>query len=218
MKNLEDKIILINKPIDWTSNDVVQFIKHKEHYKKIGHAGTLDPKATGLLILGTNNKTKELTSLLHQDKTYELNMKFHFSSESFDLDTKIVHCYWNERKIIMKDIENAINYFINLNPYLQTPPKYSAIKINGHKAYELARKNKEFIINPKEVKLLKVQLLSFDDTKQELRLLIDCSSGFYVRSFVNDIANFLEVHAILIALKRTRIGSFLLTEAKNIDK
>ncbi|MBQ5492284.1 MAG: tRNA pseudouridine(55) synthase TruB [Mycoplasmataceae bacterium] len=215
--NLESKLILIDKPIDWTSNDVVQYIKHLYNYKKVGHAGTLDLKATGLLILATNNKTKALNQLLHQDKTYELTLKFHYSSLSYDLDTNEVFVHY-EPKITLNEINKAIKYFLDLKQYYQTPPNFSAKKIHGQKAYELARKNITFSLEPKLVQLYNIELISFDDLKQELSLIIDTSSGFYVRSFVNDFAKYLNLHAILIKLNRTRIGNFYLKNSIKIKK
>ena len=215
--NLESKLILVDKPLDWTSNDVVQYIKHLYHYKKVGHAGTLDLKASGLLILATNNKTKILNELLHQDKSYELTLKFHYSSLSYDLDTTEVFIHY-EPRINLEQINKTIEYFLNLKEYNQIPPTFSAKKINGKKAYELARKNIAFTLEPKIVKLYKIKFVSFDEIRQELSLIIDTSSGFYVRSFVNDFANYLNTHAILIELKRTRIGKFFLKDSMKIIK
>ncbi|MBR4486344.1 pseudouridine synthase [bacterium] len=195
----------------------MQYIKHLYHYKKVGHAGTLDLKATGLLILGTNNKTKELNQLLNQDKTYELTLKFHYSSLSYDLDTNEVFVHY-EPKITLNEIHKAIKYFLDLKQYYQTPPNFSAKKIHGQKAYELARKNITFLLEPKLVKLYNIELISFDNIKQELSLIIDTSSGFYVRSFVNDFAKYLSLHAILIKLNRTRIGNFYLNKSLKIIK
>ena len=218
--NEESKILLVDKPYGWTSNDVVRYLKFHVRYKKIGHAGTLDPLATGLLIIGTNKCTKDLNGLLHVDKSYLVTIKFHYASNTFDLDTNQVDCYLNEPPIHKEQLVNALNYFVNLNPYLQVPPKFSAIKINGQKAYELARHNIEFKLEPKQVKLYQYTDLIFDDIKQECTFNIDCSGGFYVRSLVNDLATKLNTHAVLIALRRTKVGSYNLNNPQilNIKK
>ena len=214
--NEQSTILLVDKPYGWTSNDVVRYLKFHERYKKIGHAGTLDPLATGLLIIGTNHCTKDLNNLLHVDKSYLVTIKFHFATNTFDLDTNQVDCYFNEASINKEQLVSALNYFVSLNPYLQIPPKFSAIKINGQKAYDLARSNIDFKLEPKPVRLYQYYNLVLNACKQECSLMINCSGGFYVRSLVNDLATKLKTHAVLIGLRRTKVGPYSITDSNVI--
>ena len=215
--NEQSTILLVDKPSTWTSNDVVRYLKFHYHYKKIGHAGTLDPLATGLLIIGTNHCTKDLNNLLHVNKSYLVSIKFHFATNTYDLDTTQVDCYFDEPFINKQQLINALDYFVSLNPYWQIPPKFSAIKINGQKAYDLARNNIEFKLAPKQVYLYKYYDLIFNDAKQELTFKIDCSGGFYVRSLVNDLATKLCTHAVLIGLRRTNVGPYSINDPHVIN-
>lgn len=214
--NEQSTILLVDKPYKWTSNDVVRYLKFHERYKKIGHAGTLDPLATGLLIIGTNKCTKQLNDLLHVNKSYLVTIKFHYASNTFDLDTNQVDCYFHESLISKEQLIKGLNYFVNLHPYLQVPPKFSAIKINGQKAYDLARSNIDFQLEPKPVTLFSYFDLIFDEAKQEVTFMIDCSGGFYVRSLVNDLAIKLNTHAILIGLRRTKVGPYNINDPQVI--
>lgn len=215
-KNEIDALLLVNKPIDWTSNDVVQFIKSKFNFKKVGHAGTLDPKAEGLMILGINNATKKMSELLHLDKIYDLKIKFHYSSESYDMDQNYINLFLNEKKIYKKEIFSTINTFLNCVEYWQQPPKYSALKINGIRAYTLARQNVTFKLNSRLVSLYNIWNIDFNEKKQELSLSIHCSSGFYVRSFVNDFAKKMKINGLLVYLKRIKIKDYNLQNSLNI--
>lgn len=217
-KRIESGLMLVNKPLKWTSNDVVQFVKHHFGFKKVGHSGTLDPEASGLLILGINDYTKKLNQIIHFDKTYNVTIKFHYSSETYDQGAKEIFCHFNERKISIIDIEFAIAYFLQLKDYFQTPPKFSALKINGHKAYELARRNINFEIRPRLVKIFNINNFNFNEEKQMLDLSIKCSSGFYVRSFAIDFAAFLNSSAVVVNLTRLSIDNFNLINALSIDE
>ena len=215
--NEQSTILLVDKPSGWTSNDVVRYLKFHERYKKIGHAGTLDPLATGLLIIGTNHCTKDLNDLLHVNKSYLVNIKFHFETNTFDLDANQVDCYFTEASINQEQVINALDYFVSLTPYWQTPPKFSAIKINGKKAYDLARSNIDFKLDPKAVRLYRYYDLVFVNSKQECSFMIDCSGGFYVRSLVNDLATKLNTHALLTGLRRTKVGSYSINDLSVIN-
>ena len=215
--NEQSTILLVDKPYGWTSNDVVRYLKFHERYKKVGHAGTLDPLATGLLIIGTNKCTKQLNDLLHVNKSYLVTIKFHYASDTFDLDTNQVDCYFHELLISKEQLIKALDYFVSLHPYLQIPPKFSAIKINGQKAYDLARSNIDFNLEPKPVTLFSYFDLIFDEAKQECTFMIDCSGGFYVRSLVNDLATKLNTHAVLTGLRRTKVGSYSINDLSVIN-
>ena len=195
---------------------MIRYLKFHNRYKKIGHAGTLDPLATGLLIIGTNHCTKDLNNLLHVNKSYLVTIKFHFATNTFDLDTNQVDYYLNDPPINQEQLINALDYFVSLNPYWQTPPKFSAIKVNGQKAYDLARSNIEFKLQPKQVYLYKYHDLIFDSAKQEVTFSIDYSGGFYVRSLVNDLAAKLQTHAVLIGLRRTQVGPYSINDSNVI--
>jgi len=200
-----DKIILINKPLDWTSNDVVVKIKSACGYKKVGHAGTLDPQASGLLILGYDEGTKLLTSLSLDNKEYETTIAFGSKTETGDASSKVVES--KTSNLNLDDIKVAIDYFLN-NPYMQKPHRYSAIKIHGVKAYALARNNQEVAIEPRLVKINFLKINDWDQTNQKLSLTLNVSKGFYVRSFAEDLASKLNTLGHVEKLHRTKCGEF----------
>ena len=158
---MKNDIILINKPINWTSFDVVKkirlILKKKYNLKKlkVGHAGTLDPLATGLLIVCTGNKTKEISKYQNLKKTYLAKIKLGYITESFDRETAELN-QKDYKKVPFKKIKNFINFF--LGEQTQIPPKFSAIKVNGKRAYEKARKNEIFKINPRTVIIYKATI------------------------------------------------------------
>lgn len=209
-----EKILLINKPIDWTSNDVVQKIKNTFKYKKVGHAGTLDPNATGLLIIGYDESTKQLSKLIIDDKQYIAKIKFGIETNSGDITGTITNK--KETELDINDIKNKCDSF--LDNYYQTPHAYSAIKINGKKAYEYARKNIDVKIEPRLVKIYHYDLINFDSINQELIIKIDVSKGFYVRSFAVDLAKKLNTYATIISLERTKCGKYQLIDAIELDQ
>jgi len=200
-----DKIILINKPLGWTSNDVVVKIKHACGYKKVGHAGTLDPQASGLLILAYDEGTKLLSKLILENKEYEAKIVFGSKTKTGDASSEIVET--KPCNLTLKEINNFIDYFIN-NPYMQKPHRYSAVKIHGQKAYQLARENKEVEIPPKLVKINFIKIIKFDESNQTLDLILNVSKGFYVRSFAEDLAQKLNTLGHVSKLHRTKCGDF----------
>lgn len=204
-----DKIVLIDKPKGWTSNDVVAKIKSVYKYKKVGHAGTLDPLATGLLVVGYDEGTKLLGKLTLENKEYETIFKFGQETLTGDSSSKIIKTI--DSNLDLKDIKIATQSF--LDKYYQTPHKYSAIKIHGEKAYNLARKNVDFEISPRLVKINKLIINWFNKDTQELSLTINVSKGFYVRSFVIDLAKKLKTIGYVKELKRTKCGNFQLKNA-----
>lgn len=209
-----EKIILIDKPKNWTSNDVVQKIKHTCKFKKVGHAGTLDPNATGLLILAYDEDTKKLNDLLIETKQYECWVCFGIETNTGDVTGQII--YQDNTKIKKRKLIKAIKNLSN-NSYYQTPHKFSAIKINGKKAYEYARQNKEIKIEPKLVKLNNFKIINFDKKEKILHIIIDVSKGFYVRSFCKDIADQLKTHATLNNLRRLKCGNYKIEDALKIE-
>ncbi len=209
MKN--NNLLLINKPKHWTSNDVVKKVKNILNLKKIGHAGTLDPLATGLLILGLNEGTKQLNSLLLDNKTYLATIHFNYSTTTYDSEGDVVN--YRPMTLDLVAIKNALDTFLNCD-YYQLPPKYSAIKVNGKKAYELARKNIDFALEPKLVKLCNYEVIDYSNN--QLIIKIDVSKGFYVRSFAYDLGIKLNNFATLANLMRTKIGNYKLDDALEI--
>lgn len=204
-------ILLINKPKHWTSNDVVRKFKYQTKIKKVGHSGTLDPLASGLLILGYNQGTKELNNLLTEDKTYIAII--HFNYETTTLDHEGVITNYKLADINLEDIKKSLDNFKE-KEYYQIPPKFSAIKINGQKAYDLARKNIEFNIAPKIVKLYDYNIISLID--KELIVELHVSKGFYIRSFCKDLGLSINNYANLADLIRTKIGNYSLSDAMEV--
>lgn len=227
-----DGIILIDKPAGMTSHDVVDRVRRIAHTRRVGHAGTLDPFATGLLIVGINKGTKMLTGLVGLDKTYEAVARLGATSTTDDVEGVIsqlvgksvsqsvtdspIHDSTTLRlhdfhPPMLQDIKNALDRF--RGGYLQTAPAFSAKKVGGKKLYELARAGKmEGVELPKkEVKITDLRVLSY--AWPELTFAVSCSSGTYIRSLARDIGEALGCGAYLTALRRTRIGSFDVADA-----
>jgi tRNA pseudouridine55 synthase len=224
------EIILINKPYKWTSFDVVNKIKNvakkippadsstlnlkpQTSNLKVGHAGTLDPLATGLLILCTGKKTKEIDTYQAQEKEYTGTFFIGATTPSYDLETG-VNNQFETSHINEELIFETSNKF--LGKILQTPPAYSAVKVDGKPAYKQARKGKEVKMLPKEI-----FINEFEITKVEMPLIyfrIVCSKGTYIRSIANDFGKALNSGAYLDSLCRTRIGNFKLNMATTVEE
>ena len=210
MKN----VILIDKPIGLTSNDVVCRIKKVCGYKKVGHAGTLDPQASGLLVIGINRGTKLLANLLFDDKQYEATFTFGIKTNTGDAQGKIIKkC---QSHVTLTTIKKASKFFLT-NEYYQTPPIFSAKKINGIRAYKLALAGKKVKLKPQLVKIKKMKIIKFDAKQQTLKIVINVTKGFYVRSFCNDFAKKLKTIAYVSALRRTKSGKYDLKHALSLD-
>ncbi|HRH56665.1 MAG TPA: tRNA pseudouridine(55) synthase TruB [Chitinophagales bacterium] len=213
----EGEIILIDKPLDWTSFDVVNKIKFalKKQYGKIkiGHAGTLDPKATGLLILCTGKKTKEIESIQNADKEYTGTFFLGATTECFDTE-KDVNQTFDISGISIDAIKKCAENFIGEQE--QFPPIHSAVKIDGKRAYELARAGKEVAVKSKIITIKK-----FDITNIHLPLIdfhIKCTKGTYIRSLANDFGKLLNNGAYLHALRRTKIGDYGIEDAQTVEE
>ena len=208
----EGQVILINKPLEWTSFDVVKKIRNLIRIKKVGHAGTLDPLATGLLILCTGKFTKKINEYMLQEKEYIGSFTLGATTPTYDLesDPENFKLYGN---ISEKNILAASNKFIG--EIMQVPPAHSAIKIDGKRVYELAREGKEVNLEPR-----KVFIKEFVITKIELPVIyfkVKCSTGTYIRSLANDFGKALGCGAYLSGLCRTRIGEFTINNATTIE-
>lgn len=214
-------ILLVDKPAGWTSFDVVNKVRRiiaiaegkKPKNVKVGHSGTLDPFATGLLILligkGYTKRAGEFSKL---NKTYEATMILGQSSSTGDPEGELTVI--SDRNPAQTELEKALEQF--KGKILQTPPAFSAIKVDGQRAYKLARSGKEVKIEPREVTINRLELISYD--YPEVGLLADVSSGTYIRTLVEDIGKKLRTGAYTKELRRTHIGNYRVTSSLNIDK
>jgi tRNA pseudouridine55 synthase len=209
----EGRVLLVNKPLHWTSFDVVNKLRYKLKTKKIGHAGTLDPLATGLLIICTDKHTKKIDEYQGQEKEYTGEFVIGQTTPSHDLETEVSAPA--DVSHISKDM--LLTAAANLTGTLQqVPPLHSAIKIDGKRAYKFARKGKELELKPREVKVSIFEITSINPPVIGFRIV--CSKGTYIRSLARDFGNNLGVGAYLRSLCRTRIGSFELTNAKTLEE
>ena len=176
-------IINIDKPIGWSSFDVVKKVKNITKHKKVGHAGTLDPFASGVLIIGTDSYTKKLTGITNSDKAYEAQLELGKTTNTLDTEGEIIHMKaipeFDSRKI-----KSVLNKF--LGKQKQKPPMYSAKKHKGVRLYKLARKNIEVEREDIEISIHNIELVDF--TKNVIRFIVECSKGTYVRVLGKDIA------------------------------
>lgn len=207
---MPDKLILIDKPQGWTSNDVVAKIRGACHYKKVGHAGTLDPMATGLLIIGYDEGTHLLGDLALQDKQYQTTIKFGIRTDTGDKTGTVIEK--RRVKLNEKQVKQTLASFVDQD-YLQRPHPYSAIKVNGKKAYEYARQGNPLMLEPRLVRINGFRIIGFNPNKQELKITINVTKGFYVRSFAEDLATKLNTVAHITSLIRTKCGDFKLKNA-----
>ena len=209
----EGQVLLINKPIEWTSFDAVRKIRYLTRTKKVGHAGTLDPLATGLLIICTGKFTKKINEYMAQEKEYTGTITLRACTPTFDLESEPRNFLPFEH-ITADQLKEAAQSFTG--DILQTPPIHSAIKKEGKRVYELARKGVEVKLDPRAV-----TISSFDITEIKLPLVafrVVCSTGTYIRSLANDFGAKLGCGGYLSSLCRTRIGNFLLKDAMSIEE
>ncbi len=223
LKNLgnfhDGQLLLVDKPLTWTSFDVVNKIRY--HLKnacntgniKVGHAGTLDPLATGLLIVCIGKYTKRIDEVQALEKEYEGSFIMGASRPSHDKETAINKTFKTDH-ISINDLTKATKLFTG--KIEQVPPIFSAIKINGERAYKKARKNEVPDIKSKEVTISNFELCNIEFPKVEFR--ITCSKGTYIRSLVNDFGKELNSGAYLDSLRRKRIGNFQLSSAMTLEK
>ena len=214
---MKGELILIDKDINWTSFDVVSkirnFIKKKFNLKKIkvGHAGTLDPLATGLLIICYGKMTKEIDSFIGLDKSYSGKMIIGSSTPSYDLETK-PNVFYQTDHINEKLIYEKAEEFVG--EIMQKPPIFSAVKKNGVRSYKLARKGEQVNLEKRKINIrdFKITEINFP----ELSFEVDCSKGTYIRSLINDFGKALKSGAHLTELRRTKIGDFSVNDSLKI--
>ena len=214
----EGEVLLINKPLHWTSFQLVNklrwLIKRKLGIKKIkvGHAGTLDPLATGLMIICTGKKTKEINQYQAAEKEYIATLKLGATTASYDGETE-ENYFYPTKHISHELITKTCTRF--LGEIEQIPPAFSAIKVKGKKLYESARKGNEVEIKPRKIRINELELMNIDLPYIQLR--VSCSKGTYIRSLAYDLGKALNSGAWLYDLKRTKIGSNTLNNALDIQ-
>lgn len=209
----EGRVLLINKPLEWTSFDVVNKLRYKLRIKKIGHAGTLDPLATGLLIICTGRMTKRIEEFMGMEKEYTGTFRVGQTTPSYDLETEPT-----EAKDISGVTAEAISRAAaDLTGVIsQLPPAHSAIKVGGRRAYEMARKGKEVVLQPRQVEIRVFEITAIRLPEVDFRIV--CSKGTYIRSIARDFGEALGAGAYLSQLCRTRIGPYTLDDALTIDE
>lgn len=202
----------VNKPKGMTSHDVIGILRKVTKIKQIGHAGTLDPFAQGVLPVSIGKATR-LIEYLNDDKEYLAQITFGKSTDTYDIEGKTT--FECNTKVTIQDVALDLKSFEG--EILQMPPIYSAIKVDGKKLYEYARKGQEVKIEPRKVFIEKIQLQDFDEKNQIAQVLIKCSKGTYIRSIAHDLGQNLKVGAYLSQLTRTKAGNFLLKDSVVLD-
>jgi len=216
---IRGEILVLNKPLDWTSFDLVNKVRimlcRLMNIKKlkIGHAGTLDPKATGVMVLCSGKLTKQIDEIQADEKEYVALLKVGATTPSFDLETEEDEQFATAH-ITRETLENVLLSFVGAIE--QIPPAYSAIKVDGKRAYKLARKGKEVELKAKKLVVKEIELLRFEMPEIELRIV--CSKGTYIRALARDIGNALNSGAYLIGLIRTRIGEYSIDQSLDLTE
>lgn len=209
---LEGQALLIDKPLDWTSFDVIRKIRGMVRIKKVGHAGTLDPLATGLLIVCTGKFTKRINEYMAQEKEYTGTITLGAVTPTYDLESEPVD-FKDLSHLTRASLDEAVKQFTG--PIEQVPPIHSAIKIGGKRVYELARKGKEVKLEPRPVVIHAFEIVEM--RLPEVRFRVVCSTGTYIRSLANDLGVVLGCGGYLSELRRTRIGAFRVEDAMTME-
>ncbi|MCK5137178.1 MAG: tRNA pseudouridine(55) synthase TruB [Bacteroidales bacterium] len=215
---LEGTVLFIDKPLNWTSFDVVNKIRKslRHHLRirkiKVGHAGTLDPLATGLMILCTGKATKTIMQYQDLDKAYDAQIRLGATTPSFDLETEVDKTYpWEH--ITRTMVERSLSVFTG--ELQQLPPLFSAKSVDGKRAYEMARKGKQIELKHQHITVNKMEVLAFEPPA--LSIHVECSKGTYIRALARDIGVDLKSGAHLTGLRRTRIGPYNVSDAISIE-
>ena len=209
----QGQMLLIDKPLNWTSFDVVRKLRRLVRTKKIGHAGTLDPLATGLLILCTGKYTKRINEYMAQEKEYTGTITLGASTPTYDLESEPVA--QKDPADITPELVGAVIVKQFTGPIDQVPPAHSAIKVDGKRVYELARKGKEVKLEPRRITVKTFEITAFRLPVLEFRVV--CSTGTYIRSLANDLGAALGCGGYLSSLRRTRIGEYHVDQALTIE-
>lgn len=202
----------IYKPVGMTSHDVVSVLRRVTKIKQIGHTGTLDPFAEGVLSICIGKATR-LIEYLQDDKEYLATVQFGAATNTFDLDGEKV--FTSDKKVSRDDIKEGLKSFEG--EIFQLPPIFSAIKVKGRKLYEYARKGEEVEIQPRKVVIENIELKNFDEELQQAQILLKCSKGTYIRSIANDLGKNLGCGGYLIKLIRTQAGKFRVENSVQLD-
>ena len=209
----QGQVLIINKPYEWTSFDVVRKIRNQLKIKKVGHAGTLDPLATGVLILCTGKFTKRINEYMAQEKEYTGHIILGATTPTYDLESEPIneqpyqHLSEEELKIATKQFIGEI---------MQVPPAHSAIKIAGKRVYELARKGIDVVIEPRKITIKEFEITSIN--LPEIGFRVVCTTGTYIRSLANDYGKALGCGGYLSSLCRTRIGEFTIEQSMTMEQ
>ncbi len=218
-----DEFLIIDKPAGLTSFGVIRELKKITGEKKIGHSGTLDPMATGVLVLALGKATKKLANLIKLDKEYEAEIMFGLKSDTYDKEGKVEI---NDEKLCaginLDKIKQALKSFTG--EILQMPPVYSALKIKGQRACDLVRQGKKVELQARKVQIYKIEILDYKVKKWQeqifrpvLTLRVHCSSGTYIRSLAHDLGEKLGSGALLFNLRRTQVGDFRIEKAVKME-
>lgn len=211
-----DGIIIINKEKNYTSNDVVNIVK-KITKSKVGHTGTLDPNATGVLPLLIGNATKISKYLINHDKEYEVVLQLGIRTETADVEGKVIEEKEVTAEMLNKDnIEEKLQQFIGKQE--QIPPIYSAIKVNGKKLYEYARRGQEVELKPRQIEIYRIQLVGINEKEKQISFKVKCSKGTYIRSLCEDISKKLGTVGYMKELNRLQVGEFYIKDAVTISE
>jgi tRNA pseudouridine55 synthase len=220
--SLEDfqsgQVLLVDKALGWTSFDVVNKIRHSLRHRfqikkiKVGHAGTLDPLATGLLVVCIGKATKRMDELMGLDKEYLADIRFGGTTPTFDKEMPVDREYpWEH--ITKQKLNDVLTGYIGIQE--QTPPDYSAVRVEGKKAYERARKGQRFAMKSRQIRLYELEMINID--LPDISLRIRCSKGTYIRALARDLGLAMGSGAYLTALQRTAIGNYTLSKAQSIE-
>ena len=221
MDFLTGEILYVDKPLRWTSFDVVKRVRGtllrrmKLRKMKVGHAGTLDPLATGVMVVCTGRATKRIDELQAGVKEYIASLRLGATTPSFDLETQVDATYPTAH-ITRGLIESTLNQFIGRIE--QVPPAFSACKIDGVRAYDLARSGQDVDLKPKILVIDEIELLGYDKDSEELQIRVVCSKGTYIRALARDIGAALGSGAHLTALRRTRVGDVTIDKCLSVEQ
>ena len=216
---IEGAVLYIDKPLHWSSFRVVRVVRAKLCHKlgikklKVGHAGTLDPLATGVMTLCTGRMTKQIDRLQAETKEYMASIRLGATTPSFDLETEIDGEYPTDH-ITQQLVEEALIRFTG--EIMQIPPRFSAVKVDGKRAYELARKNEDIELKPKLLVIDSIELMACD--LPDITIRVVCSKGTYIRALARDIGEALQSGAHLTALTRTRVGDVILADCLKMEE
>ena len=208
-----DGVIIINKQKGFTSHDIVNVIRKKLDIKKVGHTGTLDPNATGVLPILVGKATKISKYLIEHDKTYIATIKLGEKTDTGDSEGQVIETKKVSENLEKEEIEQALTDF--LGKQKQLPPMYSAIKINGKKLYEYAREGQEVKVEPRDIEIYKIKLLEYKNNK--IKFEVECSKGTYIRTLCEDVANKLGTLGYMEELQRTKVNNFDIKDAISLE-